>query len=404
MAKQRSVELSKMTDATPEAVFRALTHPLELSYWFCHDAWTMPKPGGDFWVRWRNGWWARGVYLMVERPRRIELTWQGKDEPGETDLAFEIDALEEGTAVRVTHSGYGADAVWDKAVAEAESSWPLALDNLASVLGTGIDLRLAGRPLLGVVPEELTLERAVKEGLSVDNGIYLTSVLANGPAAEAGLKKGDVITSIGGLAVTDWDSLTTTLARYKAGDRISVRYVRGDIRGFVDLGLKARPMPEVSFDPPQVVMHAREQHATVMLDLRQALAGLSEHDADKKLPSDEWSVKETLAHLSVSVRFTQMEIADLISGKTYSQFDGNPTAVPEVLAMTLATAPTLEELLNRLEQDLEETMALFAALRPEIVAMKARYRDIATRLLLPDHFREHVNHIKTTIHSLVSKK
>jgi uncharacterized protein YndB with AHSA1/START domain len=400
MSEQRQVEVIREIDATPDAVFRALTQPLDVSFWLSHYAWTDPRPGGGFQLRWRNGWWARGTYVMVERPRRIELTWQGKDEPGETNLVFEIRAQDKGTEVKVIHSGFGADAVWDKSVVEAESSWPRSLENLASILTTGIDLREANRPVLGIVPEELTPERAAQEGLPIETGIYVADVLQDGGAAGAGLERGDVITSIGGMAVFDRDSLTTTLARYRAGDRVQVTYLRDNRRGVFAVELKPQAQPDVPFDPQQVVEEAREQRGTFLRELREALAGLSDEEAGKRPSADEWTIKETLAHLSVNERFTQRWFADLIVGSTSGQFGGNPTVVPEVLAMTLTAAPTVEALFERLAADMDDTLALFLALRPQIVAMKARYHLMARSLLLGSHARSHLSQIRTTIEDL----
>jgi uncharacterized protein YndB with AHSA1/START domain/uncharacterized damage-inducible protein DinB len=388
-------------DVTPEAVFHALTHPLELSYWFCHYARTEPRAGGDFEVRWRNGWWARGTYQTVERPRRIALTWQGRDEPGETELVFEIDSLDQGTAVKVIHRGYSAEAVWDKAVAEAEQSWPQALDNLESVLTTGIDRREAHRPMLGIVPAAFTMGQAAREEIEAEGGIYLSSVLENGGAAQAGLRTGDVITSIGGMAVADLNSLTTTLAPFGAGERVQVRYVRGRERGTVEVQLKPQQIPDISFDPRQVVEQVRKAQKATLADLRQVVAGLSEEEAEQRPKGGAWSVKETVAHLSVSERDLHSILGDMILGTTVSQSAGNPSAVPEKLAMTLVAAPTVEALLARLEQDMAETLALFAALRPEIIAMKARYRRMASQMLLwPENGMSHVNQIEATIASI----
>jgi uncharacterized protein YndB with AHSA1/START domain len=401
MTEQRAVEVFREIKATPEAIFRALTHPLELAYWLCDQAWTEPKAGGDFHVRWRNGWWARGVYQMVERPRRVAFTWQGKDEPGETEVVFELEALDEGTAVKIFHGGYSADASWDKAMAEAEQGWASALENLESVLTTGIDLRQARQPVLGIVPEELTAGRAAQAGVTTESGIYLAGVVENGAAAEAGLLKGDVIISIGGLAVTDRSSFLTTLAAYRAGDRVQVGYVRGLQRGTVQVELKSQPIPKVSFDPRQEVERARKEQAAVSADLRQALQGLSEAEAGKRPSPDEWSVKETLAHLSNAERLLQHWFCDIITGTTFGQRGSNSNQVPEMFAKVFAVAPTVEALVSRWEREMEESLALFAALRPEIVAMRARYRQMADMLQLwTSHAREHLEQIRATIETI----
>jgi uncharacterized protein YndB with AHSA1/START domain len=394
MTEQRFVEITREISIPPDDVFRALTQPFDLSLWFCHSAWTDPHPGGEYQVRWRNGWWARGEYEMVERPRRIACTWFGKDEPGETNVVFEIIATDAGTLVRLIHSGFGDDALWDKAVFEAENSWPAALENLESMLTQGIDLREASRPVLGIVPGELTAQRAALEGITATRGVYLAHVFPDGGAAAAGLQQGDVITQIGGMAVTDADSLTTTLGAHRTGARVQVGYVRGARSGVVDVQLRARPGPEIPSDPGQLVERARALRGAFIAELREIVAGLTDAQAATKPGGDGWSVAETLAHLSLSERFLQRWCADVIEGNTRGQSAGNPTATPELLAMTLSATPTPEGLVNRLEQDIEETHALFAALRPSIVARRARFRVMATALLDDLHLRDHLDQIR----------
>jgi uncharacterized protein YndB with AHSA1/START domain len=394
MTEQRYVEVSRETKASPDEVFRALTHPLDLSLWFCHTAWTDPQPGGEFQVRWRNGWWARGVYEMVERPRRVAYSWQGKDEPGETDVVIEITATGEGTSVKLTHSGFGDDALWDKAVFEAESSWLPALENLDSVLTTGVDLREANRPVLGVLPVPLTSERAANENIATSRGVYLSTVLPDGAAAAAGLKSGDVITHIGGMAVTDEASLTTTLGAYRAGHRVQVGYVRGTRSGIVGVDLKVRPTEDVPPSPEQAVTRARAVRGDFIAELRVLVSGMTAEQAKRKATRHAWSVNETLAHLSVSERFFQRWCADIIVGNTRGQVGANPAATPELLATALGANPTPEALVDRLEREMEETHALYAALRPEVVAMKARYRLLVIALLSDLHLREHIEQIR----------
>lgn len=397
---KREIEVVREIAATPEAIFQALTHPLELQYWFCHNAWSEPKEGGEFWVRWRNGWWARGVYERVEKPWRVEVTWQGKDEPGETRLIFEIEALDQGSRLRLVHEGFGSGPKWDKAVTEAERSWPPALENLDSVLTTGIDLREATRPMLGIVPRDVTPELVAKEDLSVESGIYLAAVVEGGAAEAAGLQAGDVIVSLGGMAVADLDDLLTTLSPYQAGDHVQVGYVRGRVRGTVWLSLRQRPRPEISFDPQVVVARVREQQASLQAEYRTLLEGVSEDKAARRPQPDEWSVKETLAHLVLSERFAQSYFLALIAGTTHAQW-GDVNQVTEGFEMVFSFAPTVAALLDTWAQECENTLALFGALRPQVVAMKARYREMSEFLDLWDvHALDHLAQIKETLAAL----
>jgi hypothetical protein len=302
--------------------------------------------------------------------------------------------------LRLLHSGFTDDPVWDKAVAEAESSWSLAVDNLESVLTTGIDKRQASRPILGIMPEELTADVASKAGIAVGSGVYVAGVFEEAGAAESGIQKGDVITGIGGISVSDPDSLATTLANFHAGERVHLSYMRGKGRFTVAVALKPAPMPKVDFDPQQLVARVQPQQAALLQRVREALARVSEDQTRTTPAAGEWSVMDILAHLSLSERFAQSRFADTIAGTTAGQPGGNRSALPELLAMTLDSAPTAEALLARWENDMRETLTLFAALRPEVVANKARYYSMASNLLLDFHAREHVNQIEATVEAL----
>jgi S1-C subfamily serine protease len=60
------------------------------------------------------------------------------------------------------------------------------------------------------------------------SGALVEGVLCGTPAALAGLFAGDVITSIGGRAVTTPGSLNATLGRHRPGDEISLAWVSPD--------------------------------------------------------------------------------------------------------------------------------------------------------------------------------
>jgi len=65
-------------------------------------------------------------------------------------------------------------------------------------------------------------------GVSVQDGTDgagVAGVLSGGPAAQAGITAGDVITAVGGSTVGSADDLSTALAGYGPGDRVRVTWV-----------------------------------------------------------------------------------------------------------------------------------------------------------------------------------
>ncbi len=57
-------------------------------------------------------------------------------------------------------------------------------------------------------------------------GIYISTVSAGGGAEAAGLKKGDIITTVEGTEVGTMNKINSILVAYKVGDTVSVTYIR----------------------------------------------------------------------------------------------------------------------------------------------------------------------------------
>lgn len=57
-------------------------------------------------------------------------------------------------------------------------------------------------------------------------GAYIAQVSPNGPAANAGILKGDVITKINDIQVKNSSGLVHELYKYKVGDKITITYIR----------------------------------------------------------------------------------------------------------------------------------------------------------------------------------
>lgn len=83
------------------------------------------------------------------------------------------------------------------------------------------------RPYLGITMINVS---AVLNQLdtSVNSGVYIDEVESGSPAADAGLKEGDIIVKINGENVTSVAFLRYQLYKHQVGDKISVSYYRGN--------------------------------------------------------------------------------------------------------------------------------------------------------------------------------
>ena len=96
-------------------------------------------------------------------------------------------------------------------------------------------------PYIGVTVTSVHPYTARSEGLEVTSGAYVTEVSADGPAAEAGLETGDIVTAVDGEAVTSADGLIIAAREHEIGEAVTLTVVRGDEELQVDvtLGLDA---------------------------------------------------------------------------------------------------------------------------------------------------------------------
>lgn len=74
---------------------------------------------------------------------------------------------------------------------------------------------------------QATAEELHAKGLDKMAGVYITNVRSNSGAAKAGLKTGDFITHINGIAVDNPEDVQGQIARFQPGDNVSVMYNRG---------------------------------------------------------------------------------------------------------------------------------------------------------------------------------
>lgn len=95
------------------------------------------------------------------------------------------------------------------------------------------------RAVLGVLFSELTPQLAKEKGITIVNdGILVGEVLDCSAAMDGGIKAGDVIVDINGVAIHNTAQLQGEISKYSPGDKISVRYVRDNTSYSTDVVLQ----------------------------------------------------------------------------------------------------------------------------------------------------------------------
>lgn len=93
------------------------------------------------------------------------------------------------------------------------------------------------RPFFGVRYDVITEQAAIANELP--QGAYVREVVPNSTAAETGMKVGDIITKIDGVALKEGQSLAEIVNKKKIGDTMSVTYWRDKDEQTVTVSLKA---------------------------------------------------------------------------------------------------------------------------------------------------------------------
>ena len=82
------------------------------------------------------------------------------------------------------------------------------------------------KPYIGVYLDSLDAEKIKALNLKSSNGIYIAGVVANGPAAKAGLAKNDVVTAVDGKEINSAGAFVGEIAAKKVGQKTNLTVIR----------------------------------------------------------------------------------------------------------------------------------------------------------------------------------
>ena len=168
------------------------------------------------------------------------------DQTGATSAAY-TNLIQTDAAINPGNSG-GALATLDGKVvgvssldespsgASAGVGFAIPIDFALSIADQLIKTGHAVHPYIGVAVIDLDAHVASVLGIKgATQGALVQSVTKSGPAAKAGIKKGDVISAIGGLPVTDSATMFAALRAQKIGATVPVEIVRNGKKSTVML-------------------------------------------------------------------------------------------------------------------------------------------------------------------------
>lgn len=387
-----TLTLTQVIPATPQTIYYMLTNEDALGYWLCDRAYTRLEQKGHVLFYWFNGsWHVAGEFTQLQPDQSVAYTWRVKGEDKITSVSYQLEAVDGGTKITLTHDGLADDET-----PNYQAEWEKALRNLHASFTTGEDRRITERILIGIYPDQFDEKALERLGVPVKDGLMVANVIPNLGAEKAGLRAGDVVVEAKGKPVTNNTPLASHFAGMKPGDVADVTFYRGAEKHTVQLTLSGYPLPPAVSNFVQLADRMKEGYAALHAELSQILAGLSDETTNTPPAEGEWSANQVLAHLILTERNSQEFLGGYVQAPELHTYSGNANA--RVNAVVKSYGNT-QGLLNELKRAYAENVAIVTAFedekfdRPYILW----WANFQVGDILGGHNRQHINQIKDTL-------
>lgn len=377
--------------------YRAFTNATSLREWLCDVATVAPHPRGRMYLWWAGDFYSSGHYLELEENKRVKFRWYSSIDPAPTEVTVTFTEKDGGVNVRMDHE-VPSDEAWKNMAEGFRNNWQDSLRNLKSVLETGIDLRIAERPMLGIVPGDFSPEQAKALNVPVLEGMRLDATVEGMGAKRAGIERDDVLVSMAGKPITnDFTSLQLAIAGKKGGDVIEVEFYRGAEKKKVSMELTKRPMADVPFNSVELAKKARALMEPALAEIEKCFEGYSDEQAMKRPEPNEWSALEVVAHLIQGERFNVIYLASLVDGYE-AVSDGFGSNISESMTAMVKANPSIKLMMEALRRSVDEILLFVEMLPADFVANKGSYYRFGSGLLQPEfHLNAHTDQLRKAL-------
>lgn len=135
-------------------------------------------------------------------------------------------------------------AILDKTGYSVGIGFAIPADTVVTAMRDLIQYGKVVRGWLGVEAQQITPELAQSFDLKSTDGVIITAIYNNGPAHQAGLRPGDIITQLNDLVVKNGLLSMNKIARGRPGDKVEVNFTRKGTPYTVSATLGIKPSPE----------------------------------------------------------------------------------------------------------------------------------------------------------------
>ena len=392
------IQFSKMIEAPVETVFFSFSTKTGFKEWFCKFVEVNRHKANYYSFYWDEDYFAQGTFLNVEKNKEISFTWQGNGDPNITNVKVTFDRLEKKqTQVNIAHRGFSEDKEWDSKRPLINDLWEKGLENLKTVLESGVDSRDFKKPMMGILDGGLvTPPLARSKNLPVAHGLLLADVIEGMGAAKAGLIKGDQITEINGIPFEDVQDFRDATGPLSVGDYVEVVYFRGNEKKTAKVELTAPPPLPIPATAQELAEEIDSINKKANAKLDEVLYQVTEAQADFRPAPKEWSIKEILAHMIATETDSCGYVATMVKGN--ESYASSAFSQARLKSMLL-TYPLIKDLRKALEENQVLGTHMLAELPAEFMARKSTYVRLSTIMLYDTgtHYAEHIEQIQNNL-------
>ncbi len=180
------------------------------------------------------------VGIVSQQAASIDVDGQTLNGLIETDAAINP-GNSGGPLVNMAGEVIGIDSVKIAQVGVEGVGYAIGMGEASPIIQQLVSAGKVTRPFLGVSMDNINAVYTARYGLTVSQGALIIQVVADGPAAQAGLKAGDVIIQFNGQAIVSPDALRQAIHQAQIGQSVEISYQRGSTQAITRALLQASP-------------------------------------------------------------------------------------------------------------------------------------------------------------------